>query len=47
MIMLGSTSNEIFNAAIKDGMISMEQDGIIRALQGITSLDEVYSVVRN
>lgn len=47
MIMRGATSNEIFNAAIKDGMISMEQDGVIRALQGITSLDEVYSVVRN
>ncbi len=47
MIMQGATSNEIFNAAIKDGMISMEQDGVIRALQGITSLDEVYSVVRN
>lgn len=45
--MQGATSNEIFNAAIKDGMISMEQDGVIRALQGITSLDEVYSVVRN
>jgi len=47
MIMRGATSNEIFNAAIKDGMISMEQDGIIRVLQGVTSLSEVYSVVRN
>jgi type II secretory ATPase GspE/PulE/Tfp pilus assembly ATPase PilB-like protein len=47
MVMRGATSNEIFNAAIKDGMISMEQDGIIRVLQGITSLSEVYSVIRN
>ncbi len=47
MIMRGATSNEVFAAALKDGMISMEQDGIIRALQWITSLAEVYSVVRN
>jgi len=31
--MRGATSNEVFAAALKDGMISMEQDGIIRALQ--------------
>lgn len=31
--MQGATSNEIFDAALKDGMISMEQDGIIRVLQ--------------
>jgi type II secretory ATPase GspE/PulE/Tfp pilus assembly ATPase PilB-like protein len=47
MIMRGATSNEIFDAALKDGMISMEQDGIIRVLQGMTTLEEVYSVVRN
>ena len=46
MIMQGATSTEIFSAAVKDGMISMEQDGLIRALQGITSLEEIYSVVR-
>lgn len=47
MIMSWSTSNEIYLAAVKDGMISMEQDGIIRILQGVTTLEEVYSVVRN
>ena len=47
MIMRGATSNEVFTAALKDGMISMEQDGIIRVLQGMTTLEEVYSVVRN
>jgi type IV pilus assembly protein PilB len=47
MIMRGATSNEIFWAAVKDGMVSMEQDGLIRALQGITSLEEIYSVVRS
>lgn len=45
-IMLWETSAQIFAAAVQDGMISMEQDGIIRALQWVTSLEEVYSVVR-
>jgi len=46
MIMRWATSGEIFSAAVKDGMISMEQDGLIRALQWVTSLEEIYSVVR-
>ena len=33
MIMHEATSLEIFASAVKDGMISMEQDGLIRVLQ--------------
>ncbi len=47
MIMRWATSNEIFDSALKDGMISMEQDGVIRALQWMTTLEEIYSVVRS
>lgn len=46
MIMKDASALEIQDTAIKDGMISLEQDGIIRALQGVTTLEEVYSVVR-
>lgn len=35
-------SSEIKNAAIKDGMITMKQDGIIKAMDGLTTLDEVF-----
>ncbi len=46
MIMQDAPARDIFNAAVKDGMISLEQDGIIRALQWVTTIDEVYGAVR-
>jgi len=42
MILRGDSAFNINRQAIKDGMISLEQDGIIKALQGLTSLEEVY-----
>jgi len=35
-------ANELKKAAIKDGMITMKQDGILKALAGITTIDEVF-----
>ena len=35
-------SSEIAGAAFKDGMITMKQDGIIKAMDGMTTLDEVF-----
>ncbi len=37
-------STAIGNAAIEEGMITMRQDGILKALKGITSIDEVWRV---
>jgi type II secretory ATPase GspE/PulE/Tfp pilus assembly ATPase PilB-like protein len=34
------------SVAIKNGMITMEQDGILKALAGVTSVSEVLSVVK-
>ncbi len=42
----GSSATIINDVAIQDGMISLEQDGIIKALNGLTSLEEVYSAAR-
>ena len=42
MILKWDSAFNINRQAIKDGMISLEQDGIIKALQGHTSLEEVY-----
>ena len=39
------TDFDIENEAIKEGMITMLQDGIIKALQGETSLEEVFKVI--
>jgi len=39
------TDNEIENEAIKNGMINMTQDGLLKALNGETSLEEVFRVI--
>jgi type IV pilus assembly protein PilB len=44
MILRGDSAFNINRQAITDGMISLEQDGIIKALQWHTTLEEVYRV---
>ncbi|HSX34837.1 MAG TPA: GspE/PulE family protein [Candidatus Saccharimonadales bacterium] len=39
------TTDSIQNVAIQDGMITMLQDGVLKAIQGITTIEEVYRVV--
>lgn len=46
MILKSGTSMEIQDAATKSGMVTLEQAGILKALDGVTSLEEVYSVAR-
>jgi type II secretory ATPase GspE/PulE/Tfp pilus assembly ATPase PilB-like protein len=40
-----TTADAIKQAAIKDGMVTLLQDGITKALAGITTLEEVYTQV--
>ena len=40
-------SFKILQQAIENGMITMLQDGVLKALDGQTSLDEVYRVIGN
>ena len=42
----GAGTLEIQDAAQRSGMVTLEQAGIIRALEGITTLEEVYRVAR-
>jgi len=44
MILQWASAFNINRQAIDDGMVSLEQDGIIKALQGHTTLEEVYRV---
>jgi type II secretory ATPase GspE/PulE/Tfp pilus assembly ATPase PilB-like protein len=46
LILQNASSIEIEKAAIRNGMVSLEQSGIIKALKGETSLEEVYSVAK-
>ncbi|MEK9151714.1 MAG: GspE/PulE family protein [Patescibacteria group bacterium] len=38
------TEQEVLRAALENGMVTMTQDGILKALEGITTLDEVWRV---
>ncbi len=46
LIIDGASAVIINEAAIDDGMTSLEQDGIIKALNGRTSLEEVYAAAK-
>lgn len=46
LITANATSTDIQNQAIDDGMITMQTDGLIKALRGNTSLEEVMRVTR-
>lgn len=39
-----ATITELYNKAIELGMITMEQDGLQKAIQGVTTIDEVWRV---
>lgn len=41
-----AAATEINNKAIAEGMVTMRQDGILKAIQGVTTLDEVWRVTR-
>jgi len=47
MVLSGASAFNINRQAIKDGMISLEQDGIMKALNWQTSLAEVYRVAKS
>ncbi|MDD5693242.1 MAG: GspE/PulE family protein [Patescibacteria group bacterium] len=42
----GATISELLEVACSDGMITMEQDGILKALNGVTTLGEVLKTIR-
>ncbi|MFZ3233493.1 MAG: GspE/PulE family protein [Patescibacteria group bacterium] len=46
LILEGASGVLINETAIDAGMISLEQDGIMKALNGLTSLDEVYAAAK-
>lgn len=47
IILSGSVSEYDMRAvAVKNGMVTMAQDGLIKALEGITSVDEVFRVAK-
>lgn len=46
MIIANATSNQIQDQAISEGMITMQTDGLIKALRGNTTVEEVLRVTK-
>jgi type II secretory ATPase GspE/PulE/Tfp pilus assembly ATPase PilB-like protein len=44
MIVTNETSENIQKAAIEDGMVTMQIDGLVKALRGQTTIEEVLRV---
>lgn len=44
LIVMNSTSDEIQDQAVKDGMITMQVDGLVKALRGQTTIEEILRV---
>jgi type II secretory ATPase GspE/PulE/Tfp pilus assembly ATPase PilB-like protein len=45
LVMKNATSDELENQAKKEGMLTMLEDGIFKCVQGLTTLEEVLSVI--
>ena len=43
MIQTGARAEELQHAALAEGMRSLRQDGIVKVLQGVTTLAEVHA----
>ena len=46
MIVGRATSDDIQMAAVRAGMLTMQQDGFVKALQGKTTIEEILRVTR-
>lgn len=46
MIVTHATSEEIQQQSTKEGMLTMQQDGFVKALHGVTTVEEVLRVTR-
>jgi len=44
LIIKGSSGEEMNRLAIEEGMINMQTDGLVKALQGQTTLEEIMRV---
>jgi type IV pilus assembly protein PilB len=47
LIAKGASISEFEKNAIESGMVTMEQDGLIKALSGLTTLEEVWRVTKS
>jgi len=46
LVISNATSDDIEKQAKKEGMMTMFEDGIIKAVQGLTTIEEILRVTR-
>jgi general secretion pathway protein E len=46
LIMQQATSGDIHNLAVNEGMRTMYQDGLLKCLQGVTTIEEILRVTQ-
>lgn len=46
LIVANGTSNSLQSQAVKDGMLTMQMDGLVKGLRGLTSIEEILRVTR-
>jgi general secretion pathway protein E len=46
LVLKTSDANQINELALKQGMITLQQDGILKVMEGITTIEEVLRVTR-
>jgi type II secretory ATPase GspE/PulE/Tfp pilus assembly ATPase PilB-like protein len=44
LILINASTTDVKKQAIEDGMLTMVQDGLLKALQGVTDVEEVFRV---
>jgi general secretion pathway protein E len=44
LVLSGANSDEIKDAALKEGMLTMQRDGMLKAKQGVTTISEVLRI---
>jgi general secretion pathway protein E len=47
MVSARADSNEIEKKALEEGMMKMLEDGVVKALQGTTSIEEILRVTKD
>ena len=47
LILSHADASQIQHAAVENGMRTLKQDGLIKALEGVTTIEEVVRVAQN
>jgi type II secretory ATPase GspE/PulE/Tfp pilus assembly ATPase PilB-like protein len=47
LIVSNATSNQIKEQAITEGMVTMQTDGLVKVLRGVTTLEEIIRVTKD